>query len=63
VSANSGLRNAAIRWAEEEGLNLYIPGLEYSTDNAAMIAMAAHFKYLKGDFASLDISPEPRLPI
>ena len=61
VSANSGLRNAAIRWAEEEGLNLYIPGLEYSTDNAAMIAMAAHFKYLKGDFASLDISPEPRL--
>jgi len=63
VSANSGLRKKAGKWAEKEGVNLYIPKVEYSTDNAAMIAMAAHFKYLKGDFASLDISPQARLPL
>ncbi len=63
VSANSGLRSKARKWAAEEGANLYIPKIEYSTDNAAMIAMAAHFKYLKGDFAPLDISPQARLPL
>ncbi len=63
VSANSGLRSKAARWAEKEGLNLYIPKIEYSTDNGAMIAMAAHFKYQKGDFAPLDITPEARLSI
>jgi len=63
VSANRGLRSKAGRWASEEGLNLYITGIEYSTDNAAMIAMAAHFKYRKGDFAPLDITPQARLSI
>ncbi len=63
VSANRGLQMMAENLAEKEGLNLYIPKLEYSTDNAAMIAMAAHFKYQKGIFNDLNISPKPRMTL
>ena len=61
VSANSGLRKALQEQAAVSGWNVYIPAFQYCTDNAAMIAMAAHFKYLKGDFSNQYASPEPRL--
>ncbi len=61
VAANSGLRKALDGESRERGWHVYIPKFEYCTDNAAMIAMAAHFKYLAGDFAPLDTSPEPRM--
>ena len=61
VSANSGLRKALQEQADISGWNVYIPAFQYCTDNAAMIAMAAHFKYLKGDFSNQYASPEPRL--
>ncbi len=61
VSANSGLRERISELAETLGWEIYIPDFQYCTDNAAMIAITAHFKYLKGEFASLDISPDPRL--
>lgn len=61
VSANSGLRNELQRLAKDKRWNVYIPAFEYCTDNAGMIAMAAHFKYLKKDFVSLDASPMPRM--
>ncbi|PLW96405.1 MAG: tRNA (adenosine(37)-N6)-threonylcarbamoyltransferase complex transferase subunit TsaD [Marinilabiliales bacterium] len=57
VSANSGLRQAMQLTAEELGWNIYIPKLQYSTDNAAMIAIAGYFKYLNGDFASQNLTP------
>lgn len=60
VSANSGLRNAMHAMAEKEKWNVYIPDFEYCTDNAAMIAMAAHFNFLAGEFVSQKISPMPR---
>jgi len=63
VSANSGLRMALDALARKKGWQLYIPELEYCTDNAAMIAMAAHYKYLKGDFARLDIAPLAKMKI
>ena len=63
VSANSGLRNALQETGKTLNWNTYIPKFEYCTDNAAMIAMTAHYKYLKGDFADQRISPEPRLII
>ncbi|HEY8400579.1 MAG TPA: tRNA (adenosine(37)-N6)-threonylcarbamoyltransferase complex transferase subunit TsaD, partial [Cytophagaceae bacterium] len=63
VSANSGLRNRLQAEGDKRGWNVYIPQFQYCTDNAGMIAMAAHFKYLKGEFASQDINPEPRLAI
>ena len=57
VSANSGLRAALSALSKRKGWTLYVPEFEYCTDNAAMIAMAAHFKYLRGDFVGYDIAP------
>ena len=57
VSANSGLRTALSALSQRKGWTLYVPEFEYCTDNAAMIAMAAHFKYLRGDFVGYDIAP------
>ncbi len=57
VSANSGLRAALSALALRKGWTLYVPEFEYCTDNAAMIAMAAHFKYLRGEFVDYDITP------
>ena len=61
VSANSGLREALETTGERLGWNTYIPKFEYCTDNAAMIAMAASFKFKEGEFAEQTISPSARL--
>ncbi len=62
VAANSGLRAALSATAEKEGWEaVYLPRLEYCTDNAAMVAMAAHFQVEAGDFADAFLSPDPRL--
>lgn len=63
VSANSGLRDTLTQLAAQKGWNLYIPKFEYCTDNAAMIAMAAHYKYLKGEFSSMDVTPLAKMKI
>ncbi len=63
VSANSGLRNALEENGRRLNWNTFIPGLEYCTDNAAMIARTALFKYEHGIFAGQDITPEPRMQI
>ena len=52
VSANSGLRNAFKKLGEEKGWNTYIPSFEYCTDNAAMIAITAYYKYLSGKYSA-----------
>jgi N6-L-threonylcarbamoyladenine synthase len=57
VSANSGLRAALSALSQRKGWTLYVPEFEYCTDNAAMIAMVAHFKYLRGEFVGYDIAP------
>ena len=61
VSANSGLRSELLRRGKKMGWQTFIPEFQYCTDNAAMIAMAAHFKYLKGDFVGMDCAPLPNL--
>lgn len=63
VSANSGLREELNNLSGKYGWKVYIPKFEYCTDNAAMIAMAAHYKYLKGEFCGLDVVPEARMKI
>ncbi|MBL6448305.1 tRNA (adenosine(37)-N6)-threonylcarbamoyltransferase complex transferase subunit TsaD [Fulvivirga sp. 29W222] len=63
VSANSGLRAELTSLANEKRWNVYIPDFQYCTDNAGMIAMAAHYKYLTGHFSPLDVSPEARMKI
>lgn len=60
VSANSGLRNAFEKMGKEENWNTYIPKFEYCTDNAAMIAITAYFKYLNSEFADLSVMPSAR---
>lgn len=60
VSANSGLRNALKAYGEKYRWQTFIPAFEYCTDNAAMIAITAYYKFLAGDFAELAISPTAR---
>jgi len=61
VAANSYLRGQLAIIAKTESWNIYIPKLEYCTDNAAMVAMAAHFKYLENRFSNLKATAFPRL--
>ncbi|MFK7806706.1 MAG: tRNA (adenosine(37)-N6)-threonylcarbamoyltransferase complex transferase subunit TsaD [Saprospiraceae bacterium] len=63
VSANSGLRKELQKVGEERGWKTYIPHIQYCTDNAGMIAVTAHFKYLAGDFASQEVAPMARMKI
>lgn len=60
VSANSGLRVAFRELGERQGWRTFIPPFEYCTDNAAMIAITGHFKYLAEDFAPLSASASAR---
>lgn len=62
VSANTGLRNGLKQLGEKMGWNTFIPQFQYCTDNAAMIAIAGYYKYLKGDFVEQDIAPLARMP-
>ena len=61
VSANAGLRKTLEEVGEKEGWQVFIPRFEYCTDNAAMIAMAAHYKYLAQDFTDQSVSPLARM--
>lgn len=54
VSANNGLRQAFHDYAKRYGWTIYIPKFSYTTDNAAMIGITGYYKYLDGDFCSID---------
>ncbi len=60
VSANSGLRNAVKEEAVKRNWNLFIPALNLTTDNAAMIGIAGYYKYLRGEFTGQDVAPLAR---
>jgi N6-L-threonylcarbamoyladenine synthase len=60
VSANSGLRKAIEDAGKKYHWNTFIPAFEYCTDNAAMIAITAHFKYLNNEFVDLSVAPSSR---
>ena len=57
VSANSGLRTRIQELGAKQGWEVFIPAFSYCTDNAGMIAMAAHFKAEAGEFCGQDVSP------
>lgn len=63
VSANSGLRAEVKKLEAELGVKTFIPKFEYCTDNAAMIGITAHFKFIRQDFSDLGITPLARMPI
>lgn len=60
VSANSGLRKAISQLGKEMQWNVFIPDFQFCTDNAAMIAITAHYKQLAGQYSTLDVSPTAR---
>lgn len=60
VSANSELRKQVQLLGKKQNWNIYIPKLQYCTDNAAMIAMTAHYKYLQKIYVGQDVSPLAR---
>jgi N6-L-threonylcarbamoyladenine synthase len=60
VSANSGLRNSLQEVGGKYGWKTYIPPFEYCTDNAAMIAMTAYYKYVQQEFTDLKVESRAR---
>lgn len=63
VSANTGLRQAFLERAERNGWEVFIPKFGYTTDNGAMIAIAAYFKYLDKDFCPIEKPAYSRVTI
>ncbi len=63
VSANSGVRRAVADFCTERNLEAFIPERAFTTDNAAMIAMAGYFKYLDSDFCRYDQVPFARVTV
>jgi len=61
VSANSGLRNAVAEQGRRRGWRTFIPEFKFTTDNAAMIAMAGYFRYREGLISPLDTAPVARI--
>lgn len=60
VSANSVLRNRIAAEGAKRGWRTFIPQLRFTTDNAAMIAVAGYYKYLQGNLSTLDAAPIAR---
>ena len=63
VAANSGLRKRLQHLAIQEAWQLSIPKLAYCTDNAAMVAMTAHYQYLARECSDLSVMAKPRMPL
>ena len=61
VSANRLLRRMMQEAADKAGLPLYMPKLNLCTDNGAMIASAAYYRLLRGEFAPLTLNAQPAL--
>ena len=63
VSANSGVRTAVQQYCDRRGIKAFIPKRSFTTDNAAMIAVAGHFKFLNGETCDITAPPFARVVI
>lgn len=63
VSANSGVRQAVEDFCRRKGVRAWIPERAFTTDNAAMVASAGYFKYLRKDFCDLSLPPFSRVTV
>lgn len=61
VSANSGLRGRIVEEGQKRGWNTFLPEFKFTTDNAAMIAIAGYFHYLAGERCPMDTAPVSRI--
>lgn len=61
VSANSGVRNAVEEYCKRRAIKAFIPKRIFTTDNAAMIAIAGYFKYLEKEFCDISLTPFARV--
>ena len=61
VSANSGLRERIVLEGQKRHWNTYLPEFKFTTDNAAMIAVAGWFQYKAGVRTPLDVAPVSRM--
>lgn len=63
VSANSGFRESFAELCNKMNVTAWIPARKFTTDNAAMVAIAGYYKYLKGEYSSLELPPFARVTI
>ena len=63
VSANSEIRERLTIAHQHYGWTTYIPKFQYTTDNAAMIAITGYLKYLNNEYAASEITAQPRLKV
>lgn len=63
VSANGGIRQAVADLCRDMDVIAWIPPRQFTTDNAAMVAMAGYFKYLNHDYSSLALPPFARVTV
>ncbi|WP_028893000.1 tRNA (adenosine(37)-N6)-threonylcarbamoyltransferase complex transferase subunit TsaD [Tenacibaculum sp. 47A_GOM-205m] len=63
VSANSEIRKRLTTAQKHWGWTTYIPKFEYTTDNAAMIAIAGYLKYLNNDYSDISVTAQARLKV
>ncbi|MDN5344786.1 MAG: tRNA N6-adenosine threonylcarbamoyltransferase [Clostridia bacterium] len=63
VAANGALRGELTAAGQEAGVPVFCPPPILCTDNAAMIACAAYYQYLRRDFAPLDLNAIPDLTL
>ena len=61
VSANSGLRERLQAEGAKRGWRTFLPEFKFTTDNAAMIAIAGYYHYLAGERTPLDVAPVSRM--
>lgn len=60
VSANKGIRNALLQAEKDLGWKTYVPKFEYTTDNAAMIGIVGHYKFLEKQFSDQSVTAKAR---
>lgn len=58
-----GVRNAVQEYCDKNGIKAFIPKRMFTTDNAAMIAVAGYFKYMDKDFCTMDMTPFARVEV
>ena len=63
VSANSEIRNRLQLAEKYFGWTTYVPKFEYTTDNAAMIAITGYLKYLNNNYADVSVTAKARLKV